>query len=361
VPVAFEDGSLNMSGNRKRAGAFTLIELLVVIAIIALLVALLIPMLAKAREFARLVTCQANMRSVGQGFQFYVQQRQGRFPNKAWWAVPPAGAPGNWNSSSGWSPWWESIINWEYYKGNDVRYYPGSYYTVNPGYGAGNTPLNDEPTCGPIVRFWTFFHNKDIYKIEYLKTRYATCPNFKAWGAGYEWNRPYIANENVTGGCMDPNSDEDVGEFGALMPKPGSIYVNYGRYALGTRPERFANPNGKFLVFESELQSADAVQINSNNAKAYWGAATGTASGAVTLNSTSPPLTANVPPWCGFAADTKPPADYNYGFFAFRHMLGPDQAYWQAQAAAAVVYVDGHAGTVQANDKVATPSRFMVD
>jgi prepilin-type processing-associated H-X9-DG protein/prepilin-type N-terminal cleavage/methylation domain-containing protein len=65
--------------NRKKM-SFTLIELLVVIAIIAVLVAMLLPALQTAREQARTVVCQSQLRQLGVGFRFYADMYQDFIP-----------------------------------------------------------------------------------------------------------------------------------------------------------------------------------------------------------------------------------------------------------------------------------------
>ena len=70
---------------------FTLVELLTVIGIIAMLIALLLPTLSRAKEEAKLVQCQTNLRTMYSAAQIHMIDHHGFLPAAGWHFDPPGG------------------------------------------------------------------------------------------------------------------------------------------------------------------------------------------------------------------------------------------------------------------------------
>jgi len=75
--------------------AFTLIELLVVISVVALLMAILLPALSRARNQARAVSCQANLRQWGVALHLYTENSKGHLPAHGILLLRGAAMPGS--------------------------------------------------------------------------------------------------------------------------------------------------------------------------------------------------------------------------------------------------------------------------
>ena len=73
----------------KRPFGFTLVELLVVIGIIALLMGILMPSLSKAKQQAGRTACASNLRSIGMGFQMYLDDNRSIMPISQYFSFDP--------------------------------------------------------------------------------------------------------------------------------------------------------------------------------------------------------------------------------------------------------------------------------
>jgi prepilin-type processing-associated H-X9-DG protein len=210
------------------------------------------------------------------------------------------------------------LLNREWYHGNDPAYYPKGAY-------------DDEPTCGPILKFWTFW-GEPYYPNALLHKKWVTCTAYRAWGAppgnSNQWSRPWQSNDYTSGG----HYDWDIpGYGGKSLLNPSSVNPAYVEYHLGRKMDDFRAPSTKFLIWDAEAY----------NDYSHGGTATGT----VVLG-----LDGTVAPWCADGYE-----------LAFRHLLPRDKRMYQAMGRASIAYLDGHVGILNPNLPMYKPEFFPPD
>ena len=133
--------SSSASSGHRRTNGFTLVELLVVIGIIAILVGMLLPSLARAREQARLVQCQNNLRQWGIGIEDYANEASGILPTDGYKDGNSQSDPWNWwFDPSAWCNAIPPLLGQQPY---DI------YWNPPPGYAPTNmTVVPPQPTIG---------------------------------------------------------------------------------------------------------------------------------------------------------------------------------------------------------------------
>ena len=185
--------------NRKKISAFTLIEMLVVIAIIMILALMLYPVLQRARESGRLVTCLSNLHQL-QVAVVNCQSQQDAVNYKCEWCQPD---PANinfpqWYHNEGWVGWQN--------KGNCTN-------------NSGNPPASGSYAWSGSAGL-ACITNGELYKYVQGGEKVYLCPTFAMVYSASNPKRSYSMCTNGWGGQSGTNIL--FGEDGGLPGNPSA-------------------------------------------------------------------------------------------------------------------------------------------
>ncbi len=143
--------------SRLHQKGFTLIELLVVVAIIAILAAMLMPVLRRARDSARDISCISQLKQFGHGFSIYTNNFNSYYPP---WKQTYTGFKVRSASYWNWS--------WELYTSgliNDIGVFkcpqvPNS--EIDSRYSIGDRSIYEIPDGGQAHRYHGYGYNMDF-------------------------------------------------------------------------------------------------------------------------------------------------------------------------------------------------------
>jgi prepilin-type N-terminal cleavage/methylation domain-containing protein/prepilin-type processing-associated H-X9-DG protein len=181
--------------------AFTLVELLVVIAIIGVLVALLLPAVQAAREAARRMSCQNNLKQLGLAIHNYESAHK---------TFPPGGQPAP-GTSNNYGVSWLAIIL--------------PYTEQNSMYDKMDLTGATAPQTG-VVYFRSGFgnaHNGNLLRGKFIKTFWCPSSNLARWalqsidppGPEGVMSPTYVG---ISGGTQHPDSTLIVNKDGNADP-----------------------------------------------------------------------------------------------------------------------------------------------
>lgn len=209
---------------RTRSRGFTLVELLVVIGIIALLISILLPSLQKAREAAKTVQCQSNLRQIGMACLAYGQD---------WKQFVVWGEGG-----TTWNAQWNSVLM-------NLKYLPG----------ADNGYNNQVFACpSETARDLEATAYRTHYGLNYRKT-FGWPP--ASLGATQKWNQIKSSSTTVL------LSDGYPGNYGVVWGYDDGLPF----LTIYTPKYRHAGKKANVLFFDFHAESGDLDYLNNN---VFW-------------------------------------------------------------------------------------------